>query len=56
MKSFEGFFTLIGQDLAGKIEFVCSDMWLTGAPLQIAAVAIAVYVLYLGVKAFCAQG
>lgn len=27
MKSFEGFFTLIGQDLAGKVEFVCSDMW-----------------------------
>jgi transposase len=27
MKSFEGFFTLIGEDLAGKVEFVCSDMW-----------------------------
>jgi transposase len=27
MKSFEGFFTLIGKDLAGKVEFVCSDMW-----------------------------
>jgi transposase len=27
MKSFEGFFTLIGQELAGKVEFVCSDMW-----------------------------
>jgi transposase len=26
-ESFEKFFTLIGQDLAGKIEFVCSDMW-----------------------------
>jgi transposase len=25
--SFERFFTLIGQELAGKIEFVCSDMW-----------------------------
>jgi transposase len=25
--SFEKFFTLIGQDLAGMIEFVCSDMW-----------------------------
>ena len=26
-QSFEKFFTLIGQELAGKIEFVCSDMW-----------------------------
>jgi transposase len=25
--SFEQFFTLIGKELAGKIEFVCSDMW-----------------------------
>ena len=28
MKSFEGFFVLIGQDLAGKVEFVCSDVFL----------------------------
>jgi len=27
MESFGGFFTLIGEELAGKIEFVCSDMW-----------------------------
>lgn len=27
MHSFEKFFTLIGQELAGRIEFVCSDMW-----------------------------
>ena len=27
MRSFEGFFTLIGQELAAKVEFVCSDMW-----------------------------
>ena len=26
-KSFEKFFTLIGKELAEKIEFVCSDMW-----------------------------
>lgn len=26
-ESFERFFTLIGQELAAKIEFVCSDMW-----------------------------
>ena len=26
-RSFEGFFTLIGAQLAGKVEFVCSDMW-----------------------------
>jgi transposase len=25
--SFQGFFTLIGDDLASKILFVCSDMW-----------------------------
>jgi transposase len=27
IESFQGFFTLIGADLASKIEFVCSDMW-----------------------------
>ena len=27
IKSFQGFFTLIGTALASKIEFVCSDMW-----------------------------
>ena len=26
-QTFEQFFTLIGHDLAAKIEFVCSDMW-----------------------------
>lgn len=26
-ESFEKFFSLIGKELAGKIEFVCSDMW-----------------------------
>ena len=25
--SFEQFFALIGEELAGQIEFVCSDMW-----------------------------
>lgn len=27
LESFEKFFTLIGKELAEKIEFVCSDMW-----------------------------
>jgi transposase len=27
IESFEGFFTLIGRQLASQIEFVCSDMW-----------------------------
>jgi transposase len=27
VESFEGFFAMIGQDLARQIEFVCSDMW-----------------------------
>jgi transposase len=27
IESFQGFFTLIGDDLASKILFVCSDMW-----------------------------
>ena len=27
MSSFEQFFALIGEELAGQIEFVCSDMW-----------------------------
>jgi len=26
-ESFEKFFTMIGKELAGKVEFVCSDMW-----------------------------
>ena len=26
-ESFQGFFTLIGTELASRIEFVCSDMW-----------------------------
>ena len=27
VKTFEEFFDMLGADLAGKIEFVCSDMW-----------------------------
>jgi transposase len=27
IESFQGFFNLIGTELASKIEFVCSDMW-----------------------------
>jgi transposase len=27
VKTFEGFFDMIGKDLSAKIEFVCSDMW-----------------------------
>jgi len=27
VKTFEGFLDMIGTDLSGKIEFVCSDMW-----------------------------
>ena len=27
VESFEGFFSLIGQELSSQIEFVCSDMW-----------------------------
>ena len=27
VKTFEEFFDMIGEDLSGKIEFVCSDMW-----------------------------
>src|SRR5438876_5464765 len=27
VETFEGFFALIGQQLASQIEFVCSDMW-----------------------------
>src|ERR1035438_4248425 len=27
IESFQGFFTLIGEQLASQIEFVCSDMW-----------------------------
>jgi transposase len=27
IESFSGFFTVIGDELASKIGFVCSDMW-----------------------------
>jgi len=27
MESFQGFFTVLGEQLAAQIEFVCSDMW-----------------------------
>ncbi len=27
LKSFQGFFTLLGEKLASEIQFVCSDMW-----------------------------
>ncbi len=27
VKTFEGFFAMIGPELSAKIEFVCSDMW-----------------------------
>ena len=27
IKSFQGFFTVIGDELASKIGFICSDMW-----------------------------
>jgi transposase len=27
LESFQGFFTVIGEQLASQIEFVCSDMW-----------------------------
>ena len=29
LESFQGFFTVIGEQLAAQIEFVCSDMWQT---------------------------
>jgi transposase len=29
IQSFQGFFALIGEQLAAQIEFVCSDMWRT---------------------------
>ena len=27
IESFQGFFTVLGEQLAGQMEFVCSDMW-----------------------------
>jgi hypothetical protein len=46
---------LTNRDLLRVIGGVLVGMGLTGGPLQIAAVAIAVYLLYLGVQAFCAE-
>ena len=42
-------------DMLKSFGAVLVGMGLSGGPLQIAAVAIAVYVLYLGVQAFCAE-
>jgi hypothetical protein len=46
---------LANRDLLKVIGGVLVGMGLTGSPLQIAAVAVAVYLLYLGVQAFCAE-
>jgi hypothetical protein len=46
---------LTNHDLLRVIGTVLVGMGLAGGPLQIAAVAIAVYILYLGVQAFCAE-
>jgi hypothetical protein len=43
------------KDVLKSFGAVLVGMGLSGGPLQIAAVAIAVYVLYLGVQAFCAE-
>jgi hypothetical protein len=47
---------ITNEDVLKTFGGVLVGMGLSGAPLQIAVVAIAVYVLYLGVKAFCAEG
>ena len=44
------------KDVLKTFGGVLVGMGLSGAPLQIAVVAIAVYILYLGVQAFCAEG
>jgi hypothetical protein len=46
---------LTNKDLLQVIGVVLVGMGLTGGPLQIAAVAIAVYILYLGAQAFCTE-
>ena len=47
---------ITNKDVLKSFGGVLVGMGLSGAPLQIAVVAIAVYVLYLGVQAFCAEG
>jgi hypothetical protein len=43
------------QDLLKVVGAVLVGMGLSGSALQSAAVVVAVYVLYLGVQAFCAE-
>jgi hypothetical protein len=43
------------KDLFGAIGPVLTAMGLMGGLLQTAAVAVAVYILYLGIQAFCAE-
>ena len=43
------------KDLLRAIGPVLAAMGLTGGLLQTAAVAVAVYILYLGIQAFCAE-
>ena len=43
------------RDLLKTFGGILVGMGLTGSPLQVAVVAVAVYVLYIGVKAFCEE-
>jgi hypothetical protein len=47
---------LANKDIVKTFGGVLVGMGLSGSALQIAVVAIAVYVLYLGVEAFCREG
>lgn len=46
---------IANEDMLKTFGGVLVGMGLSGSPLQTAVVAIAVYVLYLGVQAFCAE-
>jgi hypothetical protein len=46
---------LTNNDRLWVIGGVLVSLELTGGPLQVAAVSVAVYILYLGVQAFCAE-
>jgi hypothetical protein len=47
---------LANRDIVKTFGGILVGMGLSGGALQIAVVAIAVYVLYLGVEAFCREG
>ncbi|MGB8844005.1 MAG: hypothetical protein WCC64_23390 [Aliidongia sp.] len=53
-KQWEKYRDIASKDMLNRFGVILVGLGLTGGVLQTVAVAVAAYVLYLGVKAFCA--